>query len=93
MPTDFDAASAHDRMLSTGEVAAILNVSRPHAARLADSGQLGAVKKETDGRRLIPAAAVEDFRREQSAKAAVALSELSAISQEAGLYEPGRQDD
>jgi excisionase family DNA binding protein len=93
MPTDFYAASAHDRMLSTGEVATILNVSRPYAARLADSGQLGAVKKEADGRRLIPAAAVEDFRREQNSKATIALSELSVISQEAGLYDAGRQDD
>ena len=92
MPTALDAA-AHDRMLSTGEVATILNVSRPYVVRLADSGQLGAVKRKADGRRLIPAAAVEDYRREQNSNATIALNELAVISQEAGLYDAGGQDD
>ncbi|MFT4437892.1 helix-turn-helix domain-containing protein [Caballeronia sp. 15715] len=92
MPTALNAA-AHDRMLSTGEVATILNVSRPYVVRLADSGQLGAVKRNADGRRLIPAAAVEDYRREQNSNATIALNELAVISQEAGLYDAGGQDD
>ena len=93
MPTAFDAANAYDRMLSTGEVATILNVSRPYVVRLADSGQLGAVKRKADGRRLIPAEAVKDYGGKQNSNAAIALSELAVISQKAGLYDAGRRDD
>ncbi|MFM0126712.1 helix-turn-helix domain-containing protein [Paraburkholderia sediminicola] len=89
MPTDFDAARPavpDDRMLSTKDVAKILNVSRPFVVRLADAGKLGVVEKTEAGQRRIPAAAVETYRSEQEAKAHDALAQLGAISQEAGLY-------
>lgn len=89
MPTDFDAvrpAVPGDRMLSSDEVAKILNVSRPYVGTLADSGRLGVVARAEDGRRRIPAAAVEAYRTEQMTRSRNALDELAAISQAAGLY-------
>jgi excisionase family DNA binding protein len=86
MTRDFDPTSLACRMLSIQEIADILNVSRPFAVVLADSGKLGVVETGEDGQRRIPAAAIETYRTEQEARARDALAGLAAISQGAGLY-------
>ena len=93
MPTDSDAATAYDRMLSAGEAAFILNVSLPYVVWLADRGKLGSVKRAEDGQRLISAEAVETYRKAQNANARIALEELAAISQKAGVYDSDQKDD
>jgi excisionase family DNA binding protein len=90
MPTDFDAvrpAVPDSRMLSTEEVAKILNVSRPYVVKLADSGKLGAIEKTEGGQRRIPAAAVKTYRSERQAKSRKALEDLAATSEEGRLYD------
>jgi len=89
MPTDSDAPSPsvpHDQMLSVEDVAKILNVSRPYVAALADAGELGVVARVDDGKRRIPATAVQAYCTKQFSKSRDALGELAKISQEAGLY-------
>ena len=71
-------------LLSTADVAGILNVSRAYVTQLADAGQLGDVHKTADGRRQIPAAAVEVYREEQLARSRKALED-SPLSRNAGL--------
>ncbi|SFU25530.1 helix-turn-helix domain-containing protein [Paraburkholderia aspalathi] len=86
----FDAARpslTEDRMLSTENVAQILNVSRPYVVKLADSGKLGAIEKTEGGQRRIPAAAVEAYRSERQAKSRKALEDLAATSEEGRLYD------
>ncbi|WP_408407360.1 helix-turn-helix domain-containing protein [Paraburkholderia sediminicola] len=75
-----------DQMLSTEDVAKILNVRRQYVVTLADSGKLSVVTRANDGQRRIPAAAVEACRTEQMTRSRNALDELAVISQAAGLY-------
>ncbi|CAE6906730.1 hypothetical protein R69608_03259 [Paraburkholderia nemoris] len=85
----FDAARPsfrEDRMLSTENVARILNMSRPYIVKLADSGKLGAIEKTAGGQRRIPVAAVEAYRSARQAKSRKALEELATTSEEACLY-------
>lgn len=91
MLTDFNAPAPSvpdDQMLSTENVAEILNVSRPFVVSLADAGRLGVVGRTKDGQRRIPASAVEAYRTEQITRSRDALDELAGISQAAGLYDP-----
>ncbi|MGQ7935260.1 helix-turn-helix domain-containing protein [Paraburkholderia sp. D1E] len=86
----FDAARPslkQDRMLSTENVAQILNVSRPYVVKLADSGKLGAIEKTEGGQRRIPTATVEAYRSDRQAKSRKALEDLAATSDEARLYD------
>jgi len=90
----FDAARpplGEDRMLSTEDVAKILNMSRPYVAKLADSGKLGDVQRTEGGQRRISAAAAENYRKERQIQSRKSLDELAAISQDLGLYStPGK---
>lgn len=80
-------ARKQGQMLSTGDVAEILNVSCPYVVKSADSGKLGMIEKTADGRRRIPAAAVKAYRSKRQIQNREALADLAATSQEAGLYE------
>lgn len=89
-PQIFDAARPslrEDRMLSTENVAQILNVSRPYVVKLADSGELGAIEKTEGGQRRIPAAAAETYRSERQAKSRKALEDLATTSEKSRLYD------
>jgi excisionase family DNA binding protein len=82
-----------DRLLSTEEVARILNVSRPYVAKLADAGNLGVVEHTEGKHRRILASAVEAYRRSRQAKSRQALRKLTELSQSAGLYDTTRITD
>jgi excisionase family DNA binding protein len=75
------------RMLSTEDVAQILNVSRPYVVKLADSGKLGTIEKTEGGQRRIPAAAAEAYRSERQAKSRKALEDLATTSEKGHLYD------
>lgn len=76
--------------VSTGVAARMLGVSRPHVAKLMDNGILQG--RRVNKHRRVRLASVLAFRREMDRRHTL-LDELSALSQEMGLYpEPERQD-
>ncbi len=74
-----------DTVLTTAEVAAQLEVSRPYVAMLCDAGKLGRVTKTEGGHRRISAAAVAAYMAERSKDAGGPSPREAGIA--AGLYE------
>ena len=74
----------HAQELSTFEVAAILNVSRPHVIKLIDKGELPHHMAGTHRRILLKD--VLAYKAKMKGDTREALSEMTRLSQEYGLY-------
>lgn len=74
--------------ISTGVAARMLGVSRPHVAKLVDSGVLSG--RRVGKHRRVRLAGVVAFKREMERRNAV-LDELAELSQEMGLYDHPEQ--
>jgi excisionase family DNA binding protein len=77
---------ADERMLSTADVAKILNVSRPYVVKLADAGLLGVIERTAGARRRISSDAVDTYQKKRQTESCKALRELAEDSQAACLY-------
>ncbi|MBF4509328.1 MAG: helix-turn-helix domain-containing protein [Aeromicrobium sp.] len=73
-----------DHDLTTQTAADILGVSRPHLIKLLDQGEIPYYK--VGSHRRLAVADVLDFKRRRDIERRAALSELTALSQELGLY-------
>lgn len=71
--------------LTTQQAANLLNVSRPHVVKLMDQGLLKGHKVGTHRR--LYASDVEAYKQKRDAEAKAATDELTALSEEMGLYE------
>lgn len=71
--------------LTTQQAANSLNVSRPHVVKLMDQGLLKGHKVGTHRR--LYASDVEAYKQKRDAEAKAATDELTALSEEMGLYE------
>lgn len=79
------AVIAHDKLLTTQQVADMLRVSRPHVVKLIDTGQIPHEMAGTHRR--VRAADVLTFRERRAAERREKLRELSQASQDlAGGY-------
>lgn len=76
-----------EQELSTQEVAELLNMSRQYVVRLVEKGTLPATTTN-GGHRRLRLRDVLDFKRTQDARRSGALSELDALTDEYGGYEP-----
>lgn len=74
-----------DELLTIAEAAERIEVPRPYASMLADTGKLGAVA-EKDGRRAVAVAAVEAYLRARALEHAGAKTPREAAA-EANLYD------
>jgi excisionase family DNA binding protein len=77
--------SSVDELLTTGQAASMLGVSRTYVARLLDQGRLPCEYRGTHRR--IPVTAVIEYLDERRQRADRALDEISRLSREAGLYD------
>lgn len=73
-----------DHDLTTQTAADILGVSRPYLIKLLDQGEIPHYK--VGSHRRLAVADVLAFKRQRDIERRVALSELTALSQELGLY-------
>lgn len=71
--------------LTTQQAADYLNVSRPYLIKLIDAGQIPCHK--VGSHRRIHLQDIADYKRDFLAKRHAALDELTALSQELGLYD------
>ena len=69
--------------LTTAEAASLLNVSRPHVAHLADTGQLPHHKVGTHRRLRVND--VLDYKRRRDAQSLQALAEIHDLADESGM--------
>lgn len=74
-----------DELLTTGQAASMLGVSRTHVCSLVDDGALPVEYRGTH-RRLRTSDVLDHLRRQRSERRA-ALDEISRLSREAGLYD------
>ena len=79
------AVTLVENELSTQQAAEILNVSRPYVAKLVDEGALPARKVGPHRRLLL--SDVLDHQKKMHALQVKAMEELSALTDELGLYE------
>jgi excisionase family DNA binding protein len=74
-----------DKALTTQEAADLLNVSRPHLVKLLEQGDIPYTKTGTHRR--IRFADLMTYKAQRDAQRAEALTELTRLSQEIGLYD------
>lgn len=74
-----------DELLTTGQAASMLGVSRTHVCSLVDAGTLPVEYRGTHRR--LRTSDVLDHLRRQRAERKAALDEISRLSHEAGLYD------
>ena len=78
--------SDQDEYVSVEDAAALLGVSRPSAAMLADAGRLGTVQRTDAGHRRVARTAVLEFLAE-SIRAREAGGDYHEAAWKAGLYD------
>ena len=78
-------ATRVDDVLTSNEAARLLNVSRPYLYRLLDEGKIPHTM--IGSHRRIKFVDLLAFRQHRDTECAAALSDLTRLSQEAGLYE------
>lgn len=71
--------------LTTQQAANLLNVSRPYVVKLMDEGTLPGHKVGTHRR--IYASDLQEYRRQRDSAAHAAADELTALTEELGLYQ------
>lgn len=71
--------------LTTQQAADLLNVSRPHIAKLIDEGTLKGHK--VGKHRRLNAIDVQNYKHQRDVEQRDAVDELTALSDELGLYE------
>lgn len=79
-------AAADDRLLTTADVATMLDASRPHVSMLCDAGKLGEVVTTEGGHRRIRSSAVAAYLAARAKQVRGAKSPREA-GVEAGLYD------
>ena len=82
-----DRLSAVERMLSTGEVAEQLQVSRPYVTKLVDEGKFKGVQVTEGGHRRIPGSAVLEVQKEMRKARGAGLAQVRKLSSEAIEHE------
>ena len=70
--------------LTTQQAAELLNVSRPHVIKLLDEGRIA--YRRVGRHRRIMASSLLDYQRGQLAEARRAAADLTALSEDLGLY-------
>lgn len=73
--------------MTSAEAARLLNVSRTYFNTLVETGKLGAIERTEGGHRRIPKSVVLAYQAEGRRKQTQALAELTAASEELGLYD------
>lgn len=83
----FSIVSDHTE-LTTQQAADLLNVSRPYVVKLIDEGTLPGHK--VGAHRRVYASDVEEYKRAREITTRKAADELTALTEEMGLYHPER---
>ena len=84
-PGDQDSIAVVPDVLTTGQAAELLGVSRPTVVALVDRGEIPASR--VGSRRRLRAADVLAYRDRRRIVRSAALDEIAALSDELGLYE------
>ncbi len=82
-----DRLSPAEKMLSTGEVAEQLQVSRPYVTKLVDEGKFKGVQVTEGGHRRIPSSAVLEVQKEMRKARSAGLAQVRKLSSEAIEHE------
>ena len=78
-----------DRLLTTGEAARLLDISRPMLARLVDAGSIPSLRvggAKVRAHRRLRLADVLAYRAEREGEAMAGVAQLIALTEELGLY-------